>query len=63
LRWIAYSDKRSPRTSGLKTAAVLLSVCATAVRNGFEPWRYLTITLDALARNPADLMPLLPIRN
>ncbi len=49
--------------AGLKTAAVLLSVCATAVRNGLEPWRYLTTTLDALAHNPADLTPLLPIRN
>jgi len=49
--------------AGLKTAAVLMSVCATAVRNGLEPWRYLTTTLDALARNPADLTPLLPIRN
>jgi transposase len=49
--------------TGLKTAAVLLSICATAVRNGFEPWRYLTTTLDALAHNPADLTSLLPIRN
>jgi transposase len=48
--------------TGLKTAAVLLSVCATAARNGLEPWRYLTTTLDTLAHKPANLTSLLPIR-
>lgn len=48
--------------SGLKTASVLLSLCASALRNGLEPWQYFTSTLDALAQKPADLTALLPLR-
>lgn len=47
---------------GLKTASVLLSVCATATRHHLNPWSYLRDVLDRLARRPdgaevADLMP------
>ena len=39
---------------GLKTAAVLLSVCATATRHGLNPWSYLRDVFDRLAGRPAD---------
>lgn len=47
--------------TGLKTTALLLSVCATAARNGLKPWRYLTTTLDSLAYKPADQSGLLQV--
>ena len=47
---------------GLKTASVLLSVCASATRHGLDPWSYLRDVLDHLARRSADadLSDLLP---
>jgi len=47
---------------GLKTASVLLSVCATATRHRLNPWLYLRDVLDRLALRPAgaevsDLLP------
>ena len=47
---------------GLRTAAVLMSLCASAKRNGVNPWAYLADVLDRLAARPADLTPLLPDR-
>lgn len=48
--------------SGLSTASVLMSVCASAKRNHLNPWTYLTDVLDQLAsRSPnADMNDLLP---
>jgi len=47
---------------GLKTASVLLSVCATATRHHLNPWSYLRDVLDRLAVRSAgaDLSDLLP---
>ena len=47
---------------GLKTASVLLSVCASATRHRLDPWSYLAHVLSELpARRPgADLADLLP---
>jgi hypothetical protein len=47
---------------GLRSAAVLLSVAASAKRHGVNPWAYLTQALTQLpARRPgADLTDLLP---
>ena len=47
---------------GLKTASVLLSVCASARRNRLDPWAYLTHVLSELpARTTGDqLTDLLP---
>ena len=47
---------------GLKTAAVLLSVCGSATRHGLNPWSYLRDVLDQLALRPtnADVGDLLP---
>ena len=47
---------------GLPTASVLLSVCASARRNGLDPWAFLTHVLKELpARSAgADLRDLLP---
>ncbi len=47
---------------GLKTAAVLLSVCASATRYSLSPWSYLRDVLDQLAVRSAaaDLSDLLP---
>jgi transposase len=47
---------------GLKTASVLLSVCASATRHRLNPWSYLRDVLDHLAVRPAgaDLADLLP---
>jgi transposase len=47
---------------GLKTASVLLSVCASAMRHRLNPWSYLRDVLDQLAVRPAgdevgDLLP------
>jgi transposase len=39
---------------GLKTAAVLLSVCASATRHRLNPWSYLRDVLDQLAARSAD---------
>ena len=46
----------------LKTASVLLSVCASAARHRLDPWSYLRDVLDQLADRPAshDLSDLLP---
>ena len=47
---------------GLKTASVLLSVCASATRHRLNPWSYLRDVLDRLAprRAGADVGDLLP---
>ncbi len=47
---------------GLKTASVLLSVCASATRHRLNPWAYLRDVLDQLAARPAgaDVSDLLP---
>ncbi len=47
---------------GLKTAAVLLSVCASATRHRLNPWSYLRGVLERLAVRSAgaDLSDLLP---
>ncbi len=47
---------------GLKTAAVMLSVCASATRHRLDPWAYLTHVLSALPTRAAaaDLTDLLP---
>jgi len=39
---------------GLKTASVLLSVCASATRHRLNPWSYLRDVLDRLAARSAD---------
>ncbi len=39
---------------GLKTASVLLSVCASATRHRLNPWAYLRDVLDQLAARSAD---------
>jgi transposase len=48
--------------SGLKTASVLLSVCASATRHRLAPWSYLRDVLDQLAARSAnaDMSDLLP---
>ncbi|WP_202920213.1 IS66 family transposase [Urbifossiella limnaea] len=48
--------------SGLKTASVLLSVCAGATRHRLDPWAYLTHVLSELPTRStgADLTDLLP---
>jgi transposase len=47
---------------GLKTASVLLSVCASATRHRLNPWSYLRDMLDQLAARSAgaDVRDLLP---
>ena len=47
---------------GLKTASVLLSICASATRHRLNPWAYLRDVLDRLAvlSAGADLSDLLP---
>lgn len=47
---------------GLKTASVLLSVCASAIRHRLNPWSYLRDVLEQLAARPAtaDVNDLLP---
>ncbi len=49
--------------AGLKTASVLLSVCASATRHGLNPWSYLRDVLDQLASRSsnADVSDLLPV--
>ena len=46
----------------MKTASVLLSLCASARRNHLDPWAYLRDALDQLAVRSAgaDLNDLLP---
>jgi hypothetical protein len=46
----------------LKTASVLLSVCASATRQRLNPWSYLRDVLDQLAdlSTSADVSDLLP---
>jgi hypothetical protein len=39
---------------GLKTAAVLLSVCGSATRHRLNPWSYIGDVLDQLAARSAD---------
>jgi transposase len=39
---------------GLKTASVLLNVCASATRHRLNPWAYLRDVLDQLAAGSAD---------
>ena len=48
--------------AGLKTASVLLSVCASATRHRLNPWSYLRDVLDQLATRSAtaDVADLLP---
>ena len=48
--------------AGLKTASVLLSVCASATRHRLNPWSYLRDVLDQLAAGRAgdDIGDLLP---
>jgi len=47
---------------GLRTASVLLSVCASATRHRLNPWSYLRDVLEQLAAPPAtaDVNDLLP---
>ena len=45
---------------GLKTASVLVSLCATVKRHGLNPWLYFRDVLDQLATHPADVTPFLP---
>ena len=45
---------------GLRTAAVLMSLCASAKRHALNPWTYLTDLLNRLSAKPADVTPLLP---
>jgi hypothetical protein len=41
----------------LTTAAVLLSVCASATRHRLNPWLYVRDVLDQLAARSADADP------
>ncbi|MEO2089343.1 MAG: IS66 family transposase [Gemmataceae bacterium] len=45
---------------GLTSAAVLMSLCASAKRHALNPWAYLTDVLTQLAAKPADVTHLLP---
>jgi hypothetical protein len=45
---------------GLRSAAVLMSLCASAKRHGLNPWAYLSDALMQLAAQPADATHLLP---
>jgi transposase len=45
---------------GLRSAAVLMSLCASAKRYALNPWGYLTDVLTQLAAKPADAAHLLP---
>jgi transposase len=45
---------------GLRTAAVLMSLCANARRHGLNPWAYLSDLLTRLSAKPADVTDLLP---
>jgi len=44
----------------LQTAAVLMSLCASAKRHAINPCAYLTDLLDQLAAKPTDTTPLMP---
>ncbi|WP_145241285.1 transposase domain-containing protein [Urbifossiella limnaea] len=39
----------------MKTASVLLSVCASATRHRLDPWTYLRDVLDQLAGRSGDV--------
>ncbi len=45
---------------GLTSAAVLMSLCASAKRHALNPWAYLTDVLTQLAAKPAAVTHLLP---
>ena len=45
---------------GLRSAAVLMSLCASAKRHGLNPWAYLTDVLTQLSAKPSDVTNLLP---
>ena len=45
---------------GLRTAAVLMSLCVSVKRLALNPWAYLTDVLTQMAAHPADVSPLLP---
>ena len=45
---------------GLHSAAVLMSLCASAKRHGLNPWAYLTDVLTQLSAKAADVTNLLP---
>lgn len=45
---------------GLASAAVMMSLCASAKRHGLNPWAYLTDVMTRLAAKPADVIDLLP---
>jgi hypothetical protein len=45
---------------GLRSAAVLMSLCASAKRHGLDPWVYLSDVLIQLAGKPSDVTHLLP---
>jgi len=45
--------------AGLRTAAILMSLCASAKRHAINPWNYLTDLLCLLAAKPTDVTPLL----
>jgi transposase len=45
---------------GLSSAAVLMSLCASAKRHALNPWAYLTDVLTQLDAEPADVTHLLP---
>ena len=45
---------------GLASAAVMMSLCASAKRHGLNPWAYLTDVMTRLAAKPADVTDLLP---
>lgn len=45
---------------GLASAAVMMSLCASAKRHGLNPWAYLTDVMTQLAAKPTDVAPLLP---
>ena len=46
--------------TGLATASVLMSVCASAKQHHRNPWAYLTDVLTQLAGKPSDITHLLP---
>ena len=46
--------------SGLKTASVLMSLCATTKRHDVNPWHYFQDALDQLATQSTDPAKLLP---
>jgi hypothetical protein len=53
--WMFFGSDR-----GGETAAICMSVLASAKRHGIEPVAYVTALLTALSSNPVDLRSLLP---